>query len=322
MTFRQPALLALIVAPLAIAGVYIAMQFARSKYTMRFTSVDLLDSVAPRRPGWQRHVSALLMLFALGALVVGLAQPARTSRVPKPRGTIMMAIDTSGSMAANDVAPTRLKAAETAARNFVNTVPKGLKIGLLQFDNTARTLVAPTDDHLALTNAIDNLTIGGGTSTASAISQSLATIAAQPPDTHGKVPAAIVLMSDGSPTIGENGLEPVEAVTAATSAAKTAGVPIDTIAFGTDHGVVSSANGEQIPVPADPGEMGKIASGSGGKSFTAKSGSELNSIYAHIRNSVGYDTVKHDITVWFLALGFVLLLATSAAGLYWMQRVP
>lgn len=322
MTFRQPALLALIIAPLVLAGVYVAMQFARSKYTLRFTSVDLLHSVAPRRPGWQRHVSALLMLLALGALVVGLARPAKASRVPKQRGTILMAIDTSGSMAASDVAPTRLKAAEFAARNFVNSVPKGLKVGLLQFDNTARMLVSPTDDHLVVTSAIDNLTIGGGTATASAISQSLATISALPPDAQGKkAPAAIVLMSDGSPTIGENGLEPDAAVTAATSAAKIAGVPIDTIAFGTDHGIIS-LNGEQIPVPADPQEMGKIASGSGGKSFTAKSGSELNSIYAHIRNSVGYDTVKHDITVWFLALGFVLLLGTSAAGLYWMQRVP
>jgi Ca-activated chloride channel family protein len=321
-TFRQPALLALIVAPLVLAGVYVALQFARSKYTLRFTSVDLLHSVAPKRPGWQRHISALLMLLALSALVVGLARPAHTSKVPKQRGTIVMAIDTSGSMAANDVAPTRLQAAETAAVNFVNTVPKGLKIGLLQFDNTARSLVAPTDDHLAVTTAINNLTIGGGTATASAISTALSTISALPPDAQGhKAPAAIVMMSDGSPTVGENGLEPLAAVSAATSAAKIANVPIDTIAFGTDHGVVNS-NGEQIPVPADPAEMGKIASGSGGKSFTAKSGTELNSIYAHIRNSVGYDTVKHDITVWFLALGFVLLLLTSAAGLYWMQRVP
>jgi Ca-activated chloride channel homolog len=128
-------------------------------------------------------------------------------------------------------------------------------------------------------------------------------------------------MSDGSPTIGENGMSPSDAVAAATNAAKTAAVPIDTIAFGTSDGTVIR-NGEQVPVPADPKAMQRIASGSGGKSFTAKSGSQLNSVYRQIRNSVGYDTVSHDISEWFLALGFVLALATAAAGLYWMQRVP
>lgn len=322
MTFEQPARLVLFIAVAALAAVYIAVQFGRAKYTLRFTSVDLLKSVVPRRPGWQRHVSAAFMLLALAAMVVTLARPATTSRVPKPRGTILLAIDTSGSMSATDVAPTRLQAAQTAARNFVNGMPKGLKVGLVQFDTAARVLVSPTAEHETVTGAIDSLTIGGGTATASAITQSLATINAQPPDAQGhKAPAVIVLMSDGSPTIGENGLDPFSSAAAATTAAKTAGVPIDTIAFGTDHGVVAIA-GEDISVPADPNEMSKIASGSGGKSFTAKSGNELNSIYARIRNSVGYDTVKHDITEWFLALGFILALATSAAGLYWMQRVP
>jgi Ca-activated chloride channel family protein len=242
--------------------------------------------------------------------------------VPKQRGTILLAIDTSASMQATDVAPTRLEAAKTAARNFVNGVPKGLKVGLVQFDTNARVVVSPTDDHTTVTGAIDALTVGQGTATASAITQSLAAISALPPDANGhKAPAAIVLMSDGSPTIGENGVDPVAAATAATNAAKTSGVPIDTIAFGTNNGVVT-IDGESIPVPADPNEMAKIASGSGGKSFTATSGTELNSIYAKIRNSVGYDIVKHDITEWFVALAFLLAFATSAAGLYWMQRVP
>ena len=322
MTFEQPARLALFIAVAAVAAVYVAAQFSRAKYTLRFTSVDLLKSVAPRRPGWQRHVSAAFMLLALGAMVLTLARPATTSRVPKQRGTILLAIDTSGSMSATDVAPTRLRAAQTAARNFVNGMPKGLKVGLVQFDSSARVLVSPTADRPTVTGAIDSLTIGGGTATASAITQSLATINALPPDAKGhKAPAAIVLMSDGSPTIGENGLDAFSAAAAASTAAKTAGVPVDTIAFGTDNGVVT-IGGEEIPVPADPNEMAKIASGSGGKSFTAKSGNELNSIYSRIRNSVGYDTVKHDVTEWFLALGFILALATSAAGLYWMQRVP
>jgi Ca-activated chloride channel homolog len=321
-TFQEPIRLALIVAPLVIAGVYITMQLRRAKYSVRFTSVDLLKSVAPRRPGWQRHISSALMVLALVALVFGLAKPATTSRVPRDRGTIILAIDTSGSMAATDVAPSRLQAAQVAARNFVNGVPKGLKIGLLQFDSTARVLVAPTSDHTPVNAAIDALTIGGGTATASAITQSLNAISALPADAHGqKAPAAIVLMSDGSPTIADNGGDPIAAVDTATTAAKAAGVPIDTIAFGTNDGTIER-NLQVIPVPADPKEMARIASQSGGKSFTAKSGSELDSVYAQIRKSVGYDTVKHDVSEWFLAIGLVLALLTSAAGLYWMQRVP
>ena len=322
MTVREPGWLVLLIVVAAVAVAYVAIQFARKKYALRFTSVDLLASVAPRRAGWQRHVSAALMFLVLTALVITMAKPARTSREPKQAGAIMLAIDTSGSMSATDVAPSRLIAAQTAAKNFVTSVPKGMKVGLVQFDTTARTLVTPTAEHDVVNSAIDSMTVGGGTATASAITQSLAAINALPPDAKGhKVPAAIVLMSDGSPTIGENGLDPISAASSATSAAKTAGVPIDTIAFGTDHGVVTT-DGQEIPVPADPNEMSKIASGSGGKSFTATSGDQLKSIYSRIRNFVGYTVVKHDITEWFIALGFLLALAASAAGLYWMQRVP
>jgi len=321
-TLAEPSRLLLIIAPLALAAVYVALQFARRKYSLRFSSVDLLAKVAPRRPGWQRHISSLLMLFAMSALVIALARPSTTSRVPKQRGTILMAIDTSGSMAATDVAPTRLLAARAAATNFVNGMPKELKVGLLQFDSTSRVLVTPTTDHATVTAAINNLNTGGSTATASAITTALDTIKALPPDANGKkAPAAIVLMSDGSPTVGMNGGNPVDSATQAAATAKSQGVPVDTIAFGTTDGILDQ-NGQQIPVPADPAVMAQIASAGGGKSFTAKSGNELNSVYTQIRKSVGYDTVKHDITEWFLALGLLLALLTSAAGMYWMQRVP
>ena len=134
MSFASPSRLLLIVLPLGLLGAYILVQRSRRKYALRFTSVDLLASVAPRRPGWQRHISAALMLLALLALVVGLAGPVRKVRVARQRGTIMLAIDTSRSMSATDVAPDRLSAAEDAARLFVEKLPAGLKVGLLTFD--------------------------------------------------------------------------------------------------------------------------------------------------------------------------------------------
>jgi Ca-activated chloride channel family protein len=321
-SFASPSRLWLVVVPLALLGAYVLVQRSRRKYALRFTSVDLLASGAPRRPGWQRHVSAALMLLALLALVLGIAGPIRKERVARQRGTVMLAIDTSRSMAATDVAPTRLKAAEDAARRFVEKLPSGLKVGLLTFDSQARVLASPTLDHAAVLSAINNLAVQGGTATGDSIYQSLAAIAAVPRAAGGKQPAAaIVLMSDGTPTIGRNGESPQQTVVQATAAAKQAGVPIDSIAFGTPQGTVD-VQGELVPVPADPQAMADIAAGSGGKSFTAVNGSQLNAVYDQIRKSVGYDTVPRDLTVWFMGLGLVLLVLTWGAALVWTQRLP
>jgi len=321
-SFQAPWRLILLVAPVAILITYLIVQKRRQKYAMRFTSVDLLASVAPRRPGWQRHISAALMLIAVLALVVGFAKPERTVKVPKQRGTILLDIDTSGSMAANDVAPTRLAAAQAAAKQFVAKLPPGLKIGLLSFDSTARLLVSPTTDRVPVTAAIDSLQLGGGTATGDAIFQSLDAIKALPKEANNKpAAAAIVLMSDGTPTIGRNGQSPEETVSTATAAAKTAKVPINTIAFGTPNGTVTS-QGEVVPVPADPQAMQDIAKNANGKSFTASTVGQLNSVYEQIRRSVGYDSVLRDITAWFTGLGLLLAILTAAAALFWMQRIP
>jgi Ca-activated chloride channel family protein len=204
----------------------------------------------------------------------------------------------------------------------VEKLPAGLKVGLLTFDSQARVLASPTLDHAAVLSAINNLSVQGGTATGDSIYQSLAAIAALPRAAGGKQPAAaIVLMSDGTPTIGRNGQSPQQTVVDATAAAKQAGVPIDSIAFGTPQGTVD-VQGELVPVPADPQAMADIAAGSGGKSFTAANGTQLNAVYDQIRKSVGYDTVPRDMTVWFMGLGLVLLVLTWGAALVWTQRLP
>ncbi|HUI49473.1 MAG TPA: VWA domain-containing protein [Acidimicrobiia bacterium] len=322
MSFADPWRLSILIAPLLLLIAYVVAQRSRRKYAVRFTSVDLLASVAPRRPGWQRHVSAVLMLAALSALVVGFAKPTSTRKVPRQRGTVILTIDTSGSMAATDVNPSRLVAAQTAARRFIDGLPSGLKIGLVSFNSTAQLMVAPTTDHAQALAGVNALTIGGGTATGTAIDTSLSTIAALPAGSNGqKAPGAIVLMSDGSPTIGVNGGDPQQAVQDATAAAKAAKVPIDTIAFGTPTGTVT-IQGETVPVPADPQTMAAIASGSGGKSFTATTAKELNAVYDQIRRVVGFDSVPVDRTEWFVGLALVLAILTAGAALYWMQRIP
>ena len=321
MSFASPWRLLLVVAPLILLVAYLLVQRSRRKYALRFTSVDLLASVAPRRPGWQRHISAALMLTAVLALVVGLAGPTRSVRVARQRGTIMLAIDTSGSMSATDVTPSRLVAAETAARRFVDKLPSGLKVGLLSFDTSARVVAAPTSDHETVLTAIEGLHVGGGTATGDAIYQALDAIAALPKGADRKqAPAAVVVMSDGAPTIGRNGESPMQTVQEATAAAKKVGVPIDSIAFGTPNGTIQ-IQGEVVAVPADPQTMSQIASGSGGKSFTAVSANQLNSVYDQIRKSVGYDTVHRNLAAWFTGLGLVLLILTAGAALVWTQRI-
>jgi Ca-activated chloride channel family protein len=317
-----PTRLALVILPIALLVAYLILQHRRRAYAMRFTSVDLLASVAPRLPGWRRHVSAFVLLLALLAMIVGLARPVRVEKVPKDEGTIVLVVDTSGSMSATDVAPSRLSAAEDAARRFVEQLPPGMAVGLVSFDSTARVLVSPTAEHEPVLGEIDSLVIGGGTGTAEGIREALEAIAAQPTTDDGKVPASvIVLMSDGKPTIGIAGAPPEQSVADQTAKAKEAGVPIDTIAFGTADGTLIRG-GEVIPVPSDPEAMKAIANGTDGHSFEAATGEELNSVYDQIRRTVGYDTVKHDITVWWLALGFLLAMSAAAAGILWMQRIP
>jgi Ca-activated chloride channel family protein len=321
MTFLASWRLVFLVLPVALLVAYLWAQRSRHKVAVRFTSVDLLASVAPRRPGWQRHIASAILLGALVLLVLGFAQPARVERTPKQRATVVLTVDVSGSMVANDVAPTRLAAAQQAARTFVDALPPGVQLGLVSFSTSASVLVPPTSDRSSIVAAINTLRPGGGTATGAAISLALNSITTVPPGADGKpAPGAIVLISDGSPTIGTGVASPAQSVADAAAAAKQAGVKVDTIAFGTADGTVE-VQGQILSVPSDPAAMAQIASTTGGHTFTAKSADQLKSVYNQIGRVVGFDIHRHEITAWFT--GIALLVATMAgvAGLLWTQRI-
>lgn len=321
MTFLSAWRLVLLVGPLSLLVAYLMAQRARQKTAVRFTSVAMLASVAPSRPGWQRHLPTAALITALVILILGFAQPARSIRVPKQRATVILVLDTSGSMVASDVAPTRLAAAQQGARNFAAALPAGVQLGLEAFSSGPRMLVPPTTDRSQVTAAIDGLSAAGGTDTGDAITVALAAIAALPPAADGKpAPAAIVLMSDGSPTIGTTDQTPSESADNAAVAAKRAGVKVDTIAYGTQDGTIM-VRGQAIPVPADPAAMARIAQLSGGDTFTAQTASQLRSVYDQIGRAVGYDTHRREITAWFTGIGLLLGMAAAVAALYWTQRV-
>jgi Ca-activated chloride channel homolog len=197
-TFLASWRLVFVLAPLALLAAYVVAQHSRRKAAVRFSSVDLLASVAPRRPGWQRHLPAAALLVALLIFVLAFAQPARIVRTPKQRATVVLTLDTSGSMIATDVSPSRLAAAQDAARRFVDALPKGIQVGLVAFSTNANVVVAPTTERATLLAAIDSLQAGGGTATAAAINLSLQAVASVPvANGDKKAPGTVVLMSDG-----------------------------------------------------------------------------------------------------------------------------
>jgi Ca-activated chloride channel homolog len=322
MSFLAPGRLWLALFPVALAVGYVLVQRQRNQYPLRFSSADLLASVMPKRSGWQRHIPSVLLLASLVVLVVGFARPATTIKVAKERGTVILALDVSASMNANDVKPTRLAAAQDAARTFVDGLPKGLQVGLVTFDKSARLLVPPTTERRLVDDSLDNLKVGPGTATGDGIDLALHAVESVPKTADGKpAPALIVLMSDGAPTVPANGeIAPEDLAVEAASRAKDAGVAIDTIAFGTANGIVTIQN-QRHPVPVDPETMARIAQASGGQTFAAQTGGQLQAIYDQIGHAVGFDQQKSEITAWWTGLGLAFAALAAAAALFWTQRL-
>jgi len=328
-TLLAPERLALVFVPIALLIAYLVIQRRRSRYALRFTATELLDSVAPDRPGWRRHVPAAAYLLAVFLLVFGAARPALAMDVPD-QPTIMLAIDVSYSMNATDVSPSRLQAAQAAATQFVGLVPNGTKIGLVAFSGTARVTVTPTADREALDQAIAQLQLGPGTAIGEAIYASLeelpkaAPAPVQSPSADGssgsdasvapQVAGSIVLLSDGKTTEGRPDVD-------AANAAKAAGVPVSTIAFGTASGTVV-VQGQTIPVPVDAAALQSVAETTGGKFFAAASAEQLQAAYADLGSSVGTTHQQREVTDWLVGAALLAAVMAGAGSLAWFSRLP
>ena len=308
MSFEAPGRLAVVrPAVCLLVVVYSIIQRGRRKYMMRFTSVDLVASVVPRRPSWHRHISAAVLLLAMVALVIGLARPATTSKVPKKRGTILLTIDASGSMNATDVAPTRLRVAQAAASQFVTQLPPGLKIGLISFNATARAApVAPTPDHPPVPRGDQRVTTPFGNRDRRR---------GYHPSARGcgcPAPRCERTQGVGGDRVDERRLPQPSAKAAHHPKHPSLPQPPRPRRPVFPSTQLCSAP-QTIPVclPIPP-RWPKIASEQRRReSFTATTVKELSAVYDQVRRTVGYDTVKHDITTWWLAAG--LLLALLAA---------
>ena len=317
MHFLNPTWLLLLIVVAALLAGYVVLQLRRTKYVARFSNLELLGSVAPKRPGWRRHLTFALLLGALAVLSIGVAQPTAAQRVPSDRATVVLAIDVSLSMEATDVLPSRIQAAKTAAGEFADLLPSKINLGLVDFGGTASLLVSPTLDRQPVKAAIADMQLQNSTAIGEAIFTSLQAIDvfAKSTTTAGNAPppARIVLMSDGSNTVGRG-------IDQAIAAARAAHVPVSTIAFGTPDGTVTY-QGETIPVPADDAALSQIASQTGGTFHTATSQSELEQVYKNIGSQVGYTTKNHEISWRFLMIGLLLALAAGGSSLLWSGRL-
>ena len=319
MSFVEPGRLLLGAVVVGLALAYVALQWwGRTRYAVRFTNLELLASVAPNRPGWRRHVPAALLVAALASMVVALAEPTTAALVPRERATIMMAIDVSISMDALDVAPSRLEAAKAAAESFTGQLPEPINLGLVAFAGSATVLVPPTTDRNLVYGAIERLTLAEATAIGEAVVASLNAIASIPGvdgvDDVEEVPAHIVLMSDGETTAGTPNELAVEA-------ARAAGVPVTTIAFGTDAGTIEY-QGETLPVPVNSADLAALAEATGGAAFEAATGEQLRSVYDDIGSSIGFDEEQRDVSEVFTGAAFAAAVVAATLSLAWSNRLP
>jgi Ca-activated chloride channel family protein len=321
--FQHSWFLLFLLVVLGLIGLYAGAQFARQRRMLRFANMELLDSVAPTRPTRWRHVPAILLVLSLLFLTVAMAGPTRDVLTPRNRAVVMLVIDVSQSMRATDVAPSRLAAAQDAAKRFADELTPGINLGLIAYAGTATVLVSPTTDHVATNRAIDKLQLADRTATGEAIFtalQAIATVGAVIGGGDTPPPARIVLLSDGKETVPSNPNNPKGAYTAARSA-KDQGVPISTISFGTPYGYVE-INGQRQPVPVDDETLNRIAQLSGGQAYHAANLAELHNVYATLQQQVGYETIRGDASAGWLRLGALVLAGAALAAVLINRRLP
>ena len=332
MSFEAPALLlGLLLVPLAAVG-YWLLQRRPSHYPVRYSNLEVLAAVAGRRGGWKRHVPAALLLAAVAALAVAFARPTITVDAPDERASVVLVVDISGSMRAQDVQPSRLAAAKQAMLSFLSHSPKTLRVGIVAFSNEPQVVVTPTLDREQLRQGIDFLQPAFGTALGDAIARSVdlartttatpgqgqgqgQAATAQVKDDKGRALASILLLSDGFQTRGL--LSPGQGA----ERARSAGIPVFTVALGTEGGTIVDRE-QVIPVPPDRETLAAIAEYTGGEALDAETAGALKDVYQGLGSRVGRRQRPREVTSAFVAAGALLLVGAAGAGMLFAPRLP
>jgi Ca-activated chloride channel homolog len=338
MSFLSPEMLWLMAILPILVVIYVLLQRRRKKYALRFASISILKEAMGKGPGVRRHIPPVLFMAGLTFMAIALARPAASVMMPSQRGTVILTIDCSGSMRADDLKPSRLEAAKSAARSFVDKQPTNVNIGVVSFSETASVVQAPTMDREAILAAVNRLGIQRRTAIGSAVVTSLEAIFEGPggntlpigndilggpeptptftPLPRGTyAPAVIVLLTDG---VSNTGPRPLEV----THEAADRGVRIYTVGVGSNQGAVVNYSGYGMIVRLDEDTLKRIAERTGGEYFKAGSETDLHRIYDDLSTRLVFTPEKTELTVFFTGSAVVLMLIAGVVSLLWFNRLP
>jgi Ca-activated chloride channel family protein len=331
-SFQWPlALLSLLALPLA-ALLYLTLQRRPSRHALFYTNLEVLRAAAILERDRRRYLPPALFLLALAASLAALARPHVAVTATRPEADVVLAIDTSGSMFASDVQPTRLGAAQEAVSRFLDRLPARYRVGVVAFSSDVQVVAPLTRDREAAREAVRFLYPGRGTAIGDALARAVELAregeaggreagGSREREEERKRPlAAILLLSDGFQTRGL--LQPLEGA----ERAKQAGIPVYTVALGTPEGTVTFFDQDgvtrTIPVPPDPDTLRAIAEETGGRFFAAASGARLNAVYEGLGSRLGRYRARREATSLFLAAGAALLVLSGLFSARWQQRLP
>ena len=320
MSFQSPlALIGLVVVPVLV-GLYVVRERRRQSYASRFTATALLPNLVDAAPGWRRHLPVALFLVALAAMIVGVARPHASVSVQREEATVLIAIDSSLSMSAQDVRPSRLAAAQSAAQAFVDGMPKKFRVGVIGFAGRAYVAVPPTQDRELVHNALKALKPGQGTALGDAVALGTRLARAERTSDGRIPPTAMLVISDGAQKSGRTTPD------VAAAQAKSLHIPVYTVVVGTQDGVVNVpvAGGyqAQLRVPPSPDTLRAVASVTGGQFFTAPDATRLRQIYQKLGSRLGRRHVKREVSDLFAGGSAALMLLGGAVSALWFRRVP
>ncbi len=319
MSFDWPvALLGLVAVPLLVA-LYVIRERRRTSYAAGYANPALMPAVVDRQPGRRRHLPLILFLLGLTAIVLGVARPHATVNVKREEATIILAVDVSRSMKAKDIEPTRLGAAQAAAKRFLEEVPERYRVGVVSFATRAVVGVVPTEDRELVKQAIDRLKPGEGTAIGDAVALSVR-VGQRESEARNAPPRAVLLISDGARDGGR--IDPQVAA----RQARRMKVPVYTVLLGTANGVVeetlTGGFKQQIRVPPNAETLRQIAELSGGKALAATDREGLERIYEDLASRLGTKKQEREVGDYFAGGAAAFLLAGGALSALWFRRVP
>lgn len=297
--------------PIAGIAAYLWSLRSHERFAVRFSNVELLESVMPDRPGWRRHLPVAVSLLAVAVLVLAIARPVVAVPVPREEATLILAIDVSLSMEADDVSPSRIDAARSAALQFVDLAPDELRIGIVAFAGIALAAQPPTEDRAAVETAIERLSLAEGTAVGEGIYAGIDLVALEAIEEEA---VHIVVLSDGETTAGRSEVD-------AASEAASLGIPVSTVSFGTTAGTIDFA-GETVPVAVNEGALRQVADITGGQFSAVASAAEFQEILDSVGSQVAVTTEDREVWDWFLAAGIGLLALAGVGSLVWFSRLP